>query len=104
MNGCLGKLIKVMLSLGITLAMLEVLLRVFYPAPVYSRVRRDAPPIFRSSQWIMQPLGNLDTDTIGDPGITYHVQTNADGLRSPNSTRAKPAGTYRIMTLGDSFT
>ncbi len=33
-----------------------------------------------------------------------HVQTNGDGFRERSFSMTKPAGTYRIVVLGDSFT
>ena len=33
-----------------------------------------------------------------------HVQTNGDGFRERSFSVTKPAGTYRIVVLGDSFT
>jgi hypothetical protein len=97
-------LLKALLPLLITTLFLEGLLRAFYPAPVYSRLREDSARIFRPTDWIMSPLPNLDTQAPGDPGITYQVQTNADGLRNPGLGRQKGAGVFRILALGDSFT
>jgi hypothetical protein len=104
MNKISRPLLKALLPLLMPLLFWEGLLRVFYPAPVYSRVREESARIFRPTDWIMSPLPNLDTRAPGDPGISYQVQTNADGLRNPGLGREKGEGVFRILALGDSFT
>jgi hypothetical protein len=99
------KLAPPILSLALTLVMLEGLLRAFYPAPTYGRVQgEERNAFFAASDWIMRPQGNLDQLALGEYGIRYRVQTNEDGLRNLGLTREKPPGMYRILALGDSFT
>ena len=38
-----------------------------------------------------------------DPEFSYDQHVNSLGLRGPEVSRAKPAGDYRILVLGDSF-
>lgn len=99
-------LLKLNFSFVLTIVFLEILLRLFYPAPTYGSVKAtgEGTAIFRASDWMMQPLGNLDQLVLGEYGIRYDVQTNEDGLRNAGLTRQKPDGVYRILALGDSFT
>ena len=89
----------VALSLALTLFIIEVGLRLFYPAS-----ERDWSAIHRpdselgwayipdSSQWYTSP-GEFRT----------FIQINANGQRDEPRSYQKPADTYRMIMLGDSF-
>ena len=54
-------------------------------------------PEFKNSLEVMQP--NVRGRFFG-----RYYQSNSEGFRGPEVSEAKPPGTFRIMTLGDSFT
>jgi len=60
---------------------------------------KDFDPVFHHGDWPKRDLqGSLE-------GRPYHYTTNAQGFRGPaDFSVTKPADTYRIAVLGDSFT
>ena len=70
---------------------------------------RAAPPV-PELPYVLRPgavvAQSFPSDPRGrvEPGARLTDRINTLGLRGPETTRAKPAGVYRIAGLGDSFT
>jgi len=76
---------------------LELAIRQFFPAPatwIDPQVTHLESPLLG---WVLPP--GLEAYTIDAP-----VTVNAAGYRDDDFPRAKPAGEYRVLALGDSFT
>jgi lysophospholipase L1-like esterase len=92
-------LISILLSLALGLLVLEGGLRLIGLGPTPSLVRFDA-----NTGWGNRPSASLTRK--GQKGeFVVHFETNAfslrdDAMQSPD----KPAGVYRLLALGDSFT
>lgn len=76
-------------------------------APRPSPAVRNTPSLQSLVHWLEPGLAEPD-DALGfrlRPGAqTAHYQINAQGFRGPEADPVKPAGTYRIVTLGGSTT
>jgi lysophospholipase L1-like esterase len=84
-------------SLAITCALLELVLRLFYPVPatwIDPQVHHLKSPLVG---WVLPP--GAEAWTIDAP-----VHVNSLGLRDEELTVEKPPGTKRVLCLGDSFT
>ena len=107
--------LAVLASLLVALFAVEVFLRVRFAGEQratledVSRSARFVPPVGREVRLgdlirpsprpgvVYELLPGLDTTYLGK-----RLTTNADGFRGPRVARAKPAGTVRILGLGDS--
>lgn len=54
--------------------------------------------------WKQDPNQHLEPVSHKETGGTFRVSTDANGLRVPLHAEQKPAGTFRVMTLGCSTT
>lgn len=85
------------LSLLLTCALLEGVLRLFFPAPatwLEPQIRHLESPLLG---WVLPP--GAEAYTIDAP-----VRVNALGLRDEELPLEKPPGVSRVLCLGDSFT
>ncbi len=102
MREMVSKLALVFLGILVALAALEGGLRVQY--------RLLPPPLEEEHRfWQYDPLlGWAKTPDAEGSFVGYefrtHVKINSHGLRDDEFPREKPAGEYRILALGDSFT
>lgn len=103
-----AKLGFVLFGLILSLILAEICLAFFYPQKTYNRVKPVVAGIFRESQWLIWELApnraSIEYAYEGDKVIPYYVQTNSLGFRDEEFSQSKPPQTYRIMTVGDSFT
>ncbi len=90
-----GRLALIFVSLTLSLSLLEIGLRLFAPQPV---VFFDLGEIYRYDEELGYTLEPNATSL--SAGITI----NSHGLRDYEVSLAKPAGTFRILALGDSYT
>ena len=86
----------VAVSLIVPLLILEVGLRVFAPQPTAVNVSEWDP----NYGWRNRPGARGFFRT---PEFNMPVRINSLGLRDDETTREKPAGTFRLLGLGDSF-
>lgn len=82
------------ISLLLVLSAIEVILRIFTPQTIISRY----DPLLG---WSLIPNATGHNKT-SEYDTVEHI--NAEGLRGPEYPYAKPAGTRRVVVLGDSFT
>src|SRR5882672_3323079 len=88
----LGNLALTAVALLLTLVALEALLRLVEPRPT-----------LYSGRGLYQP--DADLGHVLRPGVDDGaVRTNAFGFRGHETALAKPAGTRRVLGIGDSFT
>ncbi len=68
--------------------------------------KKDSTKEFTHAQiyWVQPPNQHLEPLTHKETGGTFRVSTDANGLRAPLHPQEKPAGTFRVMTLGCSTT
>jgi hypothetical protein len=101
--GWRGKLLLLLFGLLIGLAAVELVLRILGPRiPVVNSLTSIATfqtyhPIYG---FFHRPGANGWIET---PEFTSHVAINAYGLREREIAPQKPAGTFRVLMLGDSF-
>src|SRR2546430_6936031 len=96
---------KLSLAAGSTvfgLLVLELLLRWVMP-PVLPGVATADAPNARLYSWALPP-GTWMSVADPDNGRVSSFRTNARGWKDREHALAKPAGTYRIVVLGDSYT
>ena len=86
-------------SLVLTLAVLELVLRVITPAPPPLSHPPPAPVGLPELRSVME-LARANTRGVMPGGVPY--RTNSSGFRGPDYARPKPAGTFRIAVIGDS--
>jgi hypothetical protein len=86
----------VALSLGIPLILVEIGLRLFAPQTLALNVSEWDP----NYGWRNRPGARGFFST---PEFRFEIQVNSLGHRGPETARAKPPGTFRILGLGDSF-
>jgi hypothetical protein len=92
----LNVLLALVVSLAVAAGVMEVGLRLLGMGPQPTINRFDA-----DLGWVKTPGGTARKKT-GEFDITFHI--NALGLRDDEMAGpAKPAGTYRVLMLGDSF-
>jgi lysophospholipase L1-like esterase len=111
----LARIVLVLVSTILTVAVLELVARVFLdrtaqlnftPVPASIRTGSAIPGI----PYLMRPnasaVHELQTDTRGyfDEGATLTYRINSLGFRGNEISREKPLGVFRIVGLGDSFT
>jgi len=97
-----GRLGLIILGLGLALIFLEVGFRILYPDPTPKLVNQGLQfhPVYglaftpHAEGWNTSLRGEYST----------YIKINSKGLRGPEYPYQKPANTYRILVLGDSFT
>jgi len=89
------RLVLMLLGCLLALVLLEIGVRIFSPQ---ERALFRADPYIRTSH-----LPNINT-VRKTTEYTAKIKTNPQGFVGNNFTIAKPPGTYRIATVGDSFT
>lgn len=93
----LPEAILLLVSLVIGLTFTEVVLRIWNPPMAkfqLTQIHRPSP----EAQWEMIP----GASSVANTGATYRI--NSHGCRDAEYPLDKPAGIYRILALGDSFT
>jgi hypothetical protein len=85
--------------LAASLAVVELGLRLFAPQVL----RRDPVAFNETFGTFYRPKANMEIQVAQPEGVT-NWKTNSHGLRDEEIDYIKPAGTYRIIGLGDSFT
>ncbi len=99
MKSFLKKLLFISITFLATLALLDIAYRIFIePADV---VPREIGRFDRTLGWSLDPNASASSSRTGQK-ITYRI--NSKGLRDDETDFAKPAGTFRIVLLGDSRT
>ena len=97
-----GALLAVAVSTGLSLAAAELVVRAFGLAPALPEAYRDfvADPYlpFRKRP------DRVDRGTIATGEFDFEYRYNAEGFRDVDHATPKPAGHFRIVGLGDSFT
>lgn len=79
----------------------------FYESLRYPSARDPWGPPFREDAdlgFSLVPGASLDMKFPEAPGGKYHVRTNALGLREDRALAEKPAGSFRVLVVGDSMT
>jgi hypothetical protein len=107
LKGLAARIILAILSICITLFLLEVAVR-FLPRP-YTSIE-GLPPLFSDQVNILTcgpPLGwtgipNFE-GSVSLPENTANLKFNAWGMHDSNHTPARSPNTYRILMLGDSY-
>lgn len=96
MRNALKILFAFSVALIIAFALVEIGVRVFVP---------QERPIFIADP-LIRTIHKANIDTIREKGteVKAHIQTNAQGFVGEDFVHEKPAGTYRIAAIGDSFT
>src|SRR5438045_8089957 len=94
--------------LAVTLGLMELAVRHFRPQPTYSKLlaflegERYVPsPVI---PFTLAPNYPLTGPSHEHPGQLVRVTTNRWGMRGRDVSQQKPAGTKRILILGDSYT
>ena len=97
-------LLLAVFSLLLTAALAEVLARAWVEVEL-ARARADAPevPLSRFHPVLGWEKTPLATQRIRRPEFDISFSVNSRGLRGPERDYAKPAGTRRVLILGDSF-
>ena len=91
----------------VAFVLVEIFLRIFSPQPTYSTLARVAGSIYTNSEFIPFTLRESYTDAAPSqeyPGEKVAYNINSLGLRGEEVSLEKPAGTQRILVLGDSYT
>jgi lysophospholipase L1-like esterase len=92
-----GSLLLLSASLLVTLGILEIALRLLYPAPIHFRYPQEAYDFDRELGQVLRPRQTAFT-------IDRAVRTNTLGLRDHELTPVPAPGTLRVLALGDSQT
>jgi lysophospholipase L1-like esterase len=96
-RGTLLNALVLVLSVIVTLGMLEVIIRIFLPQPLSPLLHTSDKVLgIRQIPGVKGRLRSSEFDT--------RVATNSRGLRDVEHTYSKPPGTRRMLCLGDSFT
>ena len=102
-------------SLGLLFGALEAATRIAVPDPrganttvvprsiIAETGLPDLPYVLRPNGSGIQRFGS-DPRSELEPGARLTYRINSLGLRGPETTRSKPAGVFRVLALGDSFT
>ncbi len=88
-------------STGLMLFLIEMVLRVTEVVPAHT-LEYVSPEQWNSTPGPLLP-GQSFTDRF-KMGLPYRISVSNIGFRGPDVTVSKPAGTYRILCLGDSYT
>ena len=95
------------LSIGVSLALAEIAVRIVRPQKTYSILLQ-----WLGAHYALSPFNpfTLKKNYVGlapvmdEPGVWVKTSTNSLGLRSREISERKPAGTRRVLVLGDSYT
>jgi lysophospholipase L1-like esterase len=96
----LGRSLAIFLGILVPLLAFEAVLRIFGPI---------VPGYYDTGSFLMRhpTLGHFHVPNFDGwrraPEFTSRISISPLGLRDPRGSYAKPAGTYRILLLGDSF-
>ncbi len=105
-RGCVVNGLLALASFLVVCMGVEGYLRLFSPQATFSRAKARTAAYHRESEWL--PF-ELSPNHVGEYKSWenpegYTVKTNVLGFRGEPFEVAKPEGTYRVMTVGDSFT
>ena len=106
--GWIQKVVLLLVSVSLVLFAGEVFVRYYDPQVLsFPDSRKNfAPPIFRAiDKWLFELRPGVVYDhksPYGDFRVT--VRVNREGFHGPEVEARKPPGTFRIFSLGDSFT
>lgn len=92
----LNVLLSVLISLLLAVLVFELGLRLFPAFRPQATINEFHPRL----GWAKRPDAEVRRRT---PELDVSIRTNADGLRDDAIPRPKPAGTFRVVMLGDSF-
>ncbi len=92
-------LLLALVSIAVALALLEIGAR-FLPPPFDSSQTNPAESCWPATGWRGNP--NFQT-TIATGSLVHNLKLNSRGMHDTEQPLDKPAGTYRILLLGDSF-
>ena len=88
----------VLISIFITLGLLEILLRCFAPQDLIVPM-----PAMADSELIYRLPANTKSYLKGTSVRWFHLETNSLGLRDSEHDLSKAPGTFRVLLLGDSM-
>ena len=96
--------VRAALGLILTLALLELVFRLFFPQPLYAETLAPWGVWHQANASFVhaadgRPEGRLFSGT----EFVSHVSYNSLGIRGPEYTAEKPPQTARVVILGDSF-
>ena len=104
------KLLLALLLVGVSvllgLAAAELLVRATGAAPEVSPVRRGRFQLSANPRLVFEPVPGMRVEAEEDGGVPlyfgYPGRAHRLGYRDRDHPRAKPAGTYRVVVIGDS--
>src|SRR3990172_1768091 len=97
-TGVAKKLLLLVLSTAASLLLAEAAVRIIMPQDLYTNTSwYQADPVYH-----FRHRENLDRDMRW--GERYHLRTNDRGLREDREVPYDPAGKWRVLIHGDSFT
>ncbi len=95
----LGRITLVVLGIGFSLVVVEIVLRIF-PVPNRFTLQERLEQQWQADEkYLLRLKPNLDMQIYGHPEFSYTVRTNSDGLRDEPFE-----GDFEIAAIGDSFT
>jgi len=86
------------------LALAELALAWIRPQPTFDRVLRSNLAIFEPSDFLPYRLRPASSGALVQEEFETTVHINSHGYRGPEFQTPKPAGTRRVLAIGDSFT
>lgn len=99
--------LAILLGLTVSFVIVEVALRLFRPQPTLSYLQEMAGEYYIPGETIpftLKPNVLSKMPSMEYPGRYVTISTNQLGLRGSDIAPVKPAGTKRILILGDSYT
>lgn len=92
-----------LLSVSLTVALFagEIAARALYPPARFGPTSRPYHQISADPDLVYEPLPGASLQ-VHEGGVDLVYRINAQGRRGPEVTTPKPAGTFRILALGDS--
>lgn len=100
LTSVLGRLATSVAAIALTFAAAEYALRIFYPPPPETASVFSYRVPDRTLGWRLEPNTRIINEL---PEAKILVETNSQGWRDVEHRFDKPAGTFRILVLGDSF-